>query len=70
MLPEGGRFQLGIVSSLRSARKIRLIIFVYSMAVAAGVTSGFPEFTITVNDTNPIWAYVSFTKLHLCYSVL
>ncbi|KAF8583202.1 hypothetical protein K439DRAFT_1653549 [Ramaria rubella] len=25
--------------------------------VAAGTTSGFPTFTITVNDTKPIWAY-------------
>lgn len=27
------------------------------MPVAAGTTSGFPTYTITVNDTKPIWAY-------------
>jgi len=27
------------------------------MPVAANVTDNFPTFTITVNDTNPIWAY-------------
>jgi plastocyanin len=27
------------------------------MAVADSVTTGFPTFTITVNDTTPIWAY-------------
>jgi plastocyanin len=38
-----------------------ILIFLRSRPVAANVTSNFPEFTIKVNDTKPIWGYCGQT---------
>lgn len=46
-----------------------LLFFLFSMSVADDATT-FPTWNITVNDTAPIWAYVSIHLFLYSYRIL